>query len=238
MIAHIESTESPKREVPAEGLANEESPGTVDRFVPSEVDSNPVSADDVHDEYVPTAKAFGGMRLHDLPRHESALERRRKDALQKNEPRKSPTKPVAAREPLTSLLRPHLSRLQREKLEYDAKSEASTHVPPSKKQEEPTTALEDIFIPHVSLMEKRKNDAALKEKYAPSSRNKGAQKGSETESLDLVQHVCRLEREKTAFQERQSREDPSKPVQRRKSRLQMEKEAIEQLYSEPDQAAG
>ncbi|KAI8110694.1 hypothetical protein M9435_002368 [Picochlorum sp. BPE23] len=222
MIAHIESTAAVKNADSAEALTNRQSPGTVDGR-----GSNPVSADDGHREYVPTAKAFGGIRLDDLPRHESVLERRKKEALEKNEPRKSPTRPIDTREPLNSILRPHLSRLEREKLEYCADNETTAHVLSKKKHEEPAPALEEVFSPHVCVMEKRKKDAALTQKYAPSLKSTGAKEGSEPESLDLKKHVGRLEREKMA----QRNGEPVMPVQRRKSRLEMEKEAIDELYN-------
>lgn len=224
MIAHIESTAAVKKGGSADALTNRQSPGTVDRR-----GSNPVSADDGHQEYVPTAKAFGGIRLDDLPRHESVLERRKKEALQKNEPRKSPTRPLDTCQPLDSILRPHFSRLEREKLEYCAENEPSTHML-SRKQEEPATALEEVFRPHVCVMQKRKQDAALTQKYAPSLKSAGAQEGSEPESLELKKHVGRLERDKMAFQEGQRNGEPIKPVQRRKSRLEMEKEAVDEFY--------
>lgn len=216
MIAHVESQQASKKGALAESQPNRKEHGTVD------TEPNLASANDA---YIPTAKAFAGIRLDDLPRHESVLERRRKEALQKNEPRRSPTKPVDARSPL--VLKPHLSRLEREKLECGAKGDHGGVL--SKKEEEPTVPLEDLMRPHVCAMDRRKQDPSITGKYAPTASKSGEE---HVGSLELKQHVCRLDRDKLAFQEKERNGDARQPVQRRKSRLELEKEAIEELYPE------
>lgn len=73
------------------------------------------------DSYVTVAESFQGISLSSLPKHVSVLERRKNAALEKGEPRRCPSyqaKDVVMTESLDSILKPHVSRLDREKAKY------------------------------------------------------------------------------------------------------------------------
>eukprot|EP00890_Picochlorum_soloecismus_P006435 jgi/Picsp_1/6793/NSC_04132-R1_transport protein len=71
--------------------------------------------------YITVAESFHGISLSSLPKHVSLLERRKNEALEKSEARRCPSykaKDVATIESLDSILKPHVSRLDREKAKY------------------------------------------------------------------------------------------------------------------------
>lgn len=73
------------------------------------------------DSYVTVAESFQGISLSSLPKHVSVLERRKNEALEKSEPRRCPSyqaRDVPVTESLDSILKPHVSRLDREKAKY------------------------------------------------------------------------------------------------------------------------
>ena len=85
----------------------------------SQIDQSSEAGED--GSYTTVAESFQGITLSSLPKHVSLLERRKNEALEKSEPRGCPsykTKDDAIIESLDSILKPHVSRLDREEAMY------------------------------------------------------------------------------------------------------------------------
>ena len=70
--------------------------------------------------------SFGGLKLEDLPVHESVLEKKRDEALAKRAPRKSPQRVPEPFVPLECILKPHVSILERRKSDQNLVSKYQT----------------------------------------------------------------------------------------------------------------
>ena len=150
--------------------------------------------------YVTAAESFQGMSLKDIPKHTSILEQRKAEALQKEEPRMCPTRGKVGHDapPLESLLKKHVSRLERMKIDLKSEEISKRSENDSKAQSRGIAGSLEDLVPHKSRLEQAKEESLNSSRY---EYRKKAVRQEIVDSLEdvLVPHKSRLERQQEAF---------------------------------------